>query len=136
LAVGSRTAATVKIKNYGVTPAVRVRSEGGFFPALRNEDEVYNMPGPYRPGATLMEDKTFAPGVDYPPGTLFSDRWLTEEQLALIRSKGVMVLVFYGTVLYFDVFRAEHYSNFCFYFDNVPPPSVIGAMCRNHNDSD
>jgi hypothetical protein len=123
---GARPDGWIAISNAGQTPAYQVQ--------LDSETRILDYP--------LITSFTFLTNHHYEIGNLgpqsklspsqIGDEDLPADEFAELKN-GQRRIFLYGTITYKDVFKKQHYTNYCLNFVMDNP---VGNFCDTHNDSD
>jgi hypothetical protein len=120
------------VKNFGNSPAYKMRHRTTFSFATFPMDESYQLPN-----VVLRE----SPEVSVPPqaesaGQLVGGSPLTQQQIGQLPNN-VRVLI-WGTLRYQDTFKDQHYTNFCFFYVGRDPTTGTDQFIQApiHNDAD
>jgi len=128
LKVGERPNFAVQIANSGKSIARNVTVQVDFKIIGRQEPfaPTYRVPIPGSSVTVLL------PGAHVSIGTGVIPAATTQNEVDDIVS-GSKVLYVYGSIVYEDIFRESHHSNFCLHLD---PKLTNFAVCPTYNDAD
>jgi hypothetical protein len=125
----------VGVRNYGQTPALRAQIESRIdmreFPSPPKSD--FSVPVVVGKANPI----TIFPGDNDSTNITFRlKRPMTSDEIAKIADGTRWRIYAWGTIYYFDVFGAQHYTNFCMTYFKPEGNTASSEPCEEHNDSD